>query len=81
MTTQASLSIYKTTILPYIDFGDIFYQAGTKGYLDKIKDKQTKALIICYGLHGRQDENMLHSTANLALLEKKESKSYIELNV
>ena len=28
MTMQASLSIYKTTILPYIDYGDNFYQAG-----------------------------------------------------
>ena len=44
LTIQASIAIYKTTILPYIDYGDIFYQAGPKGHLKKVQDKQTKAL-------------------------------------
>ena len=71
LTIQASIAIYKTTILPYIDYGDIFYQAGPKNYLKKVQDKQTKALKICYGLHGIQDENLIHSNANLALLDKR----------
>ena len=36
-----------------------------------MQDKQTKALKICYGLHGIQDENLSHSNANLALLDKR----------
>ena len=71
LTTQSSLNIYKTTIMPYIDYGDIFYQAAFKGSLAKIQDRQTKALKICFKLHGNQDENDLHARANLAILEKR----------
>ena len=46
-TMQARLSIYKTTILPNIDYDDIFYQEGSKTVLKKIQDKQTKALKLC----------------------------------
>ena len=71
LTTKSSLNIYKTTIMPYIDYGDIFYQAAFKGSLAKIQDRQTKALKICFKLHGNQDENDLHARANLAILEKR----------
>ena len=71
LTTQASIAIYKISILPYIDYGDIFYQAAPKGLLKNIQDKQTKALKICFRLHGIQDETRIHSNANLALLEKR----------
>ena len=36
LTVYASLSIYKTTILPYIDYGDIFYHAANQTLLKKI---------------------------------------------
>ena len=36
-----------------------------------IQDRQTKALKICYKLHGNQDEQNLHARANLAMLEKR----------
>ena len=71
LTLDACLNIYKTTILPYIDYGDIFYQASTKTLLKKIQDKQDKALKICFNLHGYQDEPDLHLRANLALLENR----------
>ena len=71
LTVQASLCIYKSTILPYIDYGDIFYQACSNTYLQKIQDKQTKALKICYNIFGNQDENILHTNANLATLKKR----------
>ena len=71
LTEQSSLDIYKTSILPYIDYGDIFYQASPKGSLNKIQDRQIKALKICFNLHGIQDERQLHARANLAILEKR----------
>ena len=71
LTVQASLCIYKATILPYIDYGDIFYQACSQIYLRKVQDKQTKALKICFKLYGRYDEDLLHRNANLALLNKR----------
>ena len=71
LSEQTSLNIYKTTILPYIDYGDIFYQAALKKSLEKIQDRQTKALKVCFKLHGRQDEHELHVRSNLAMLEKR----------
>ena len=47
-------------ILPYIDYGDIFYHAANKKLLDRLHDRQCKALKICYKLHGIQDENNMH---------------------
>ena len=41
LSEQTSLNIYKTTILPYIDYADIFYQAALKKSLEKIQDRQT----------------------------------------
>ena len=71
LTVQASLSIYKATMLPYIDYGDICYHACPKNYLQKIQDKETKALKICFKLFGRQNEEQIHNEANLALLDKR----------
>ena len=71
LTLSARLSVYKTTILPYIDYGDIFYQAGSKVQLRKIQEKQNKALKICFNLHGDQNDQQMHQTANLALLENR----------
>ena len=45
LTVYASLSIYKTTILPYIDYGDIFYHAANQNLLKKLQDRQEKALV------------------------------------
>ena len=71
LTVQTSLCIYKATMLPYIDYGDIIYHACAKNNLQKIQDKQTKALKICYNLYGTQNEEQLHNNANLALLSKR----------
>ena len=71
LTVYASLSIYKTTILPYIDYGDIFYQAANKKMLHNLQDRQDKALKICYKLRGTQDDANMHLLANLAFLDKR----------
>ena len=71
LMVYASLSIYKTTILPYINYGDIFYHAANQGLLNKLQDRQEKALKICYKLHGNHDDNNIQLSANLAFLEKR----------
>ena len=71
LTVYASLSIYKTTILPYIDYGDIFYHAANQKLLKRLQDRQEKALKICYKLHGNPDEDNMHLSANLAFLDKR----------
>ena len=71
LTVYASLSIYKSTILPYIDYGDILYHAANQNLLKKIQDRQEKALKICFKVHGNQNEDNMHTSANLAFLEKR----------
>ena len=70
LSTEASLNVYKTTILPYIDYGDIFYQAASNKNLSKIQDRQTKALKICYKLHVNQNEQELHVRSYIALRKR-----------
>ena len=69
LTIYSSLTIYKTTRLPYIDHGDNFYHAVNRKMLSRLYDRQCKALKICFKLHGNQDEIAMHRSANLALLE------------
>ena len=71
LTVYASLSIYKTTILPYIDYGDIFYHAANQNLLKRLQDRQNKALKISYRLHGNQEDDDMHLSANLAFLEQR----------
>ena len=71
LTIYGSLSLYKTTILPYIDCGDIFYQAANIKMLNKLQNRQEKALKICYKLLGHQNDANMHLSANLAFLDKR----------
>ena len=49
ITEKVALRIYKTKILPYIDYGDIFYMSTTNEVLDKLDKLQYRALRICLG--------------------------------
>ena len=37
LTVKASLNIYKTTIIPYFDYGDFVYEAATKSMTEKLQ--------------------------------------------
>ena len=42
MSTQLRLKMYKTMILPHIDYGDILYNIAGKYILDKFKLQKIK---------------------------------------
>lgn len=55
ITQRAAVAILKTMIIPLMDYGDIFYNSGPKGLLDKLDALQRRASRIVIGV-GRQDE-------------------------
>ena len=53
METHTKFNMFKTLVLSYADYGDIFYGVIRKGFLDKLQIVQNKALRISLGLDFR----------------------------
>ena len=66
---QAALTIYKTMILPYFDYGDIFYMNANEQLLNKLPVLQNKCLRTCLNLPPRSSTLHLHREANVANLK------------
>ena len=64
-----ALRIYKTKILPYIDYGDIFYMSTTNEVLDKLDKLQYRALRICLGTTYRTPRVELIQRTQIPLLK------------
>ena len=73
LTTYAALLIYKTTILPLLDYADYIYNPETKYEENKLQLLQNKALRIVYKVQLGRDRttrsNELHSRANIIHLK------------
>ena len=63
-----ALQIYKMKILPYIDYGDIFYMSANAESLDKLRKLQYRALRICLKTHHRAARIDLLVRSKLPLL-------------
>ena len=68
ITEKVALRIYKTKILPYIDYGDIFYMSTTNEVLDKLDKLQYRALRICLGTTYRTPRVELIQRTQIPLL-------------
>ena len=69
ITEKVALRIYKTKILPYIDYGDIFYMSTTNEVLDKLDKLQYRALRICLGTTYRTPRVELIQRTQIPLLK------------
>ena len=92
LTQEAALILYKSKILPYFDYGDIFYH-GTHNYLaEKLQKLQNRALRICIHAPPRSSRDFLHYTTNIPFLAyrrrahlrnfmftRKDNQNYIDL--
>ena len=92
LTQQATLILYKSKILPYFDYGDIFYH-GTHSYLvEKLQKLQNRALRICIHAPPRSSRDFLHYTTKIPFLAyrrrahlrnfmftRKDNQNYIDL--
>ena len=69
INNQAALTIYKTMILLYFDYGDIFYMNANEQLLNKLQVLQNKCLRTCLNLPPRSSTLHLHREANVANLK------------
>ena len=57
LNTQSALSIYKTMILPYFDYGDITFMATKLPEENKLNKYHTGGLRIRFKILGKIDDN------------------------
>ena len=63
-----SISLYKTMILPYIEYGDVIIDAANDKQLNKLQKIQNHCLRICLQANPRTKLIELHSRAKLNYL-------------
>ena len=69
LTEEVALQIYKSMILPYLDYGDvIFANAGQEGLL-KLQRLQNRCLKICKGYNVRFETDELHYMTKVPKLD------------
>ena len=69
ITSCQPLAIYKSKILPFFDYGDIFYLNTFIRTRDKLQRLQNRGLKLCLGLNARYNTDLLHTEAKVAKLE------------
>ena len=77
LTQKASLVIYKTKVLPYLDYVDIFYMGTNQKATNKLQRLQNRALQICINAEASEASeasevyptNRLHYQPRVPLLE------------
>ena len=68
MTTQVRIKMYKTMVLPHMDYGDVFYGVAGKFILDKLQVTQNKALRMCLNVDARYPTILAHQEAEISSL-------------
>lgn len=79
LTNRIALNVYKTTILPIIDYGDIFYNAAPKSLLNKLQILQNKAIRIIAKLPGRSKTDIHHRIYDILPLSERRKLHTIQL--
>ena len=62
---QQAITIYRSMIVPYFDYGDIFLCNINMKTIDKLQKLQNRALRVCLALDGRSNVNELHNVCNV----------------
>ena len=73
ITIGQAISIYKSKIVPYFDYGDIFLINVSSKTRDRLQKLQNRALRICLALEGRSNVNDMHNRCNINKLEHRRS--------
>ena len=66
---DVSLLIYKTKILPYLDYGDILYDGADSKSLVRLQKLQNRALRVCLNSAEPLSRRELHARTRMPLLE------------
>ena len=68
ITIGQAIAVYKSKVVPYFDYGDIFLMNISMKAVDKLQKIQNRALRICLAGDGRSNVNNLHNTCNVSKL-------------
>ena len=68
---NSALSIYKTMILPYFDYGDIFYMSTNYPEIRKLDKNHIRGLSIGFKIQGKIEDNDLFNLANISNLSNR----------
>ena len=69
ITEGAAVTIYKSMILPYLDYGDIFYINSNCNQVKKLQTLQNRALRTCFRPQVKIPIDMLHQSVQLPKLK------------
>ena len=65
ITIGPSIAVYKSKIVPYFDYGDLFFMNISAKTIERLQKLQNRALRICLARNGRSNVNDLHNTCNV----------------
>ena len=68
---KVAVLIYKTMILPYLDYGDVIFHRSNSGDLNKLQRLQNRCLGICLGYDRRFSTDIAHTLALTPFLENR----------
>ena len=70
---DVAVKIYKSMLLPYLDYADVIYAKANSNDISKLQKLQNKCLKLCLGKDNRFNTNRLHTLSNVPLLEDRRS--------
>ena len=79
ITVQCAVLLYKSMILPYFEYGDVFLSACTVTDLSKLQILQNRGLRIVFKRNSYSSVNQLHIDANILPLSYRQKISVIKL--
>ena len=71
LNVQSALSIYKTMILPYFDYGDITYMSSKTPEVKKLDRYHIRGIRICFKIQGKIDDIELFRMGKISNLENR----------
>ena len=68
LNKDQAITIYKSKILPYFDYGDIFYNTAYVRTIEKLQKLQIRAIRLCLGRDSRYNVLLLHQESKIPKL-------------
>ena len=69
LNNDTALQIYKSMVLPYLDYADVIFSKANGTMLDKLQRLQNRCLKICAGFNMLHDTNQLHKSLKVPFLK------------
>ena len=68
LNNENMLCIYRSMVLPYLDYGDVVIANASPFLLSKLQKMQDKCLKLCLNIKGKFDSNLVHNQTHVAKL-------------